>query len=78
MSNKENIKSELTLSDIKHDYLKYGYLSDVQVEWLMEKLTMWKDVAAQLETHADIDHKEGIVYFRMGKELYEELRKIQV
>lgn len=29
---------ELTFESIKHNYLKYGYLSDREVEWLIDKV----------------------------------------
>lgn len=45
MTEKEKIKQSLTLEDVKHDYLKYGYLNDAQVEWMIECLD---DVAETL------------------------------
>lgn len=73
MTNKEKIKQSLTFQDIKHNYFKYGYLTDAEVEWLIERVGAFTSVMQQLKKDKYRKTKDGIIRFSMTEEFFKEM-----
>lgn len=58
MTNKEKIKQSLTFQDIKHNYFKHGYLTDAEVEWLIERIDETKELLPMVIPKDRIFHEK--------------------